>query len=621
MSDSPSHNDRLADYISRYCDESIQPDELEQLETWLSSDPECLAQFLLKMEIHSALAWKTRSQFNFQSGASPGEPHREDPSIPLIPISAPAPVISPLKSRAGFKVFGQLLSGSPIQLSSAWMLTLLACTLAIGGISGKFLYRESFRPTMAVENAAMPTIQPVAYLASSNGCDWGHQSQELWQVGKNIHLGEELALHDGIAEFRLSSGVALTIEGPAALVLNSPTSVIVQHGRLTTRVPWEVDDFKVLASTCRITACDAEFSVNVAGSEVDIHVFSGEAIVSSSPFEAIEPEQWEQGTETTGLVQQEKDLPSGSWFAKARVPQGRGLALMSNDGMMRVSGWHAAVEGEFATKLSMAGQLPVSPSYVDEVMKSKPVGYWRFESQKDGRIPNEVSSNELQIVGSVHFLGDDANQMIELGRIGSEGYLVSSKPMNVLAGTNYSVEVWVKPSHSHRGGIASLVSSPHSDGSHTDQTNLHAFSLELTGAQYSRALKVQGLKDVYRSRIRLLHRDPPGGDYNTGTSCFSADPYMFRRWQQIAAVKQGRKLRLYVDGKLAATNDDPTFLARNLYFEVGQFIGTAKVLPFVGQLDELSVYKRALSEEEIQRHYKSMNWSPRVRDTDPNTDA
>jgi hypothetical protein len=179
----------------------------------------------------------------------------------------------------------------------------------------------------------------------------------------------------------------------------------------------------------------------------------------------------------------------------------------------------------------------------------------------------------------------------------------------------------VKPSHSHRGGIASLVSSPHKDGSYAAQTNMHAFSLELTGAQYSQALKVQGLKNVYRSRIRFLHRDPPGGDYNTGTSCFSADPYVFRRWQQIVAVKQGRKMKLYVDGKLAATNEDPTFLARNLYLEVGQFIGTARVLPFVGQLDELSVYKRALSEKEIKQHYKSMNSIKEKDQSSQGTDA
>jgi hypothetical protein len=598
----PSKNDEVFELLAlRYLDDVHAESDARLLAEQLASSPE-------KREAFAALSIEVGLLKEMSLATQPETESYEIGRKPSVKSIAFGKLMD-------FGLRGRGL-GSYLHFSA---FSLLFIGLLLGVVFGWMLRRDRQRSVAVTSTESR--IVPVAYLTATNGCAWGGGTPQVRPVGSSVQLGDEIALHDGIAEFRLSSGVILTIEGPAALVLNSPASVIVQHGKLTTRVPWEVNDFKVLASTCRITACDTEFSVNVAGSEVDVHVFSGEAIVCSSPFEAVEAERWEQGIETTGLVQQEENLPSGSWFAKARVPQGRGLALMSNDGMMRVSGWHAAVEGEFAAKLSMAGQLPASSDYVDVVMKSKPVGYWRFEAQKDGRIPNEVSSNELRIVGSVHFLGDNANQMIELGRIGSEGYLVSSKPMNVLAGTNYSVEVWVKPSHSHRGGIASLVSSPHTDGSFAVQSNLHAFSLELTGAQYSRALKVQGLKDVYRSRIRFLHRDPPGGDYNTGTSCFSADPYMFRRWQQIVAVKQGRKLRLYVDGKLAATSDDPTFLARNLYLEVGQFIGTTKVLPFVGQLDELSVYKRALSEEEIKQHYKSMNWSPKARNSGPKTDA
>jgi hypothetical protein len=141
--------------------------------------------------------------------------------------------------------------------------------------------------------------------------------------------------------------------------------------------------------------------------------------------------------------------------------------------------------------------------------------------------------------------------------------------------------------------------------------NSHAFSLDLSGARFSAVLKYQGLKDIQRSRVRFLHRDPPGSDYRTGKACFSADPYMFRRWQQIVAVKQGRRMQLYVDGRLSATNTDPTFLATNLFLEIGQFIGTEKVLPFVGQLDELSIYDRALSKDEIEQHYRSIRWAPK----------
>jgi hypothetical protein len=277
--------------------------------------------------------------------------------------------------------------------------------------------------------------------------------------------------------------------------------------------------------------------------------------------------------------------------------------------MMRISGWHGARETHFTSRQSMAGQLPVSPAYVTAVKQSKPIGYWRFESERDGRFKSEVPSADLQIVGDVHLLGHGDNQLVEFGQTDSSGHLVSSKPLAGLGGKNYSVEVWVKPSHSHRGGLVGLVAKPHTEMPQPDPASAQGFSLELTGTYHSSALKTHGLT-FRRSRIRFLHRDPPGGDYHTGKSCFSADPYIFRHWQHIVAVKQGARMRLYFDGRLCAVNQDPTSLARNLYLEIGKIIGTTKVLPFVGQLDELSIYNRALSDDEVLKHYRSIRWAP-----------
>jgi hypothetical protein len=104
-------------------------------------------------------------------------------------------------------------------------------------------------------------------------------------------------------------------------------------------------------------------------------------------------------------------------------------------------------------------------------------------------------------------------------------------------------------------------------------------------------------------RVRFLHRDPPSYEFALGTSCFSKTPYGLRQWQHIVAVKDGPEMRLYINGEVAASAEDNTPLSDGLELLVGQLDRERDWRPFVGQLDELAFYDRALSDPEIQRHY------------------
>src|SRR5690606_20074073 len=135
-------------------------------------------------------------------------------------------------------------------------------------------------------SAPIATITPAAYLTSDTGCAWGGTSTRFRTVGSSVDFGEEISLLEGIAEFRLSSGVFLSIEGPAGVVLASANALVVQDGKLTAHVPWSTDDLKVLAGACRSEASTAGLGVFVTGGRVDAHVFSGEALaVNASLFD------------------------------------------------------------------------------------------------------------------------------------------------------------------------------------------------------------------------------------------------------------------------------------------------------------------------------------------------
>jgi hypothetical protein len=170
---------------------------------------------------------------------------------------------------------------------------------------------------------------------------------------------------------------------------------------------------------------------------------------------------------------------------------------------------------------------------------------------------------------------------------------LSEGPIEELSGVEgYSFETWVKPSHFHRGAVLALTTGTRR--SETDEPDHFGFRLELQ----------RGFTTNGRGRpgsIRFLHRNPPtpGG----GTSCYSNRLYELRHWQHVVTVKDGASMHVYLNGKKVATATDATPMARKFYLMVGQCVAETKYC-YVGQLDELAVYRRALSAEEIAEHCK-----------------
>jgi hypothetical protein len=83
--------------------------------------------------------------------------------------------------------------------------------------------------------------------------------------------------------------------------------------------------------------------------------------------------------------------------------------------------------------------------------------------------------------------------------------------------------------------------------------------------------------------------------------------YGLRYWQHIVAVHRGTSTQLFLDGKKVAEGEGPKRIPSDLFLVVGQAytasIAEAEFI-FVGQLDELAMYPRALSADEIVQHYK-----------------
>lgn len=444
-------------------------------------------------------------------------------------------------------------------------------------------------------------LPPAAYITSTNGCNWSGTTPSLRAAGNGIQVGDEIALQEGIAEFRTANGAYISVEGPADFVLTSADSLVLQYGKVTTQVPWSMREFRVMAGGCRLTTSEAEFGVCVAGARIDTHVFAGEVLATNAQIIS------------HGAVQEDaptSPASSGDAFLTCTIGEGRSLTLTTRDGVMKRSRWTRANPAFFATKLNMAGPLPVSKAYVDAVLASAPKAYWRFESQSNGIVKSEVpSGGALSMVGNVRLVDLGGYRAAEFPP-GVDGYFYSRDAVEALANTDYSLEVWVKPSHVHYGTILGMCPS--------EPINVVANSLLLEVQSSSR----QPGRDNFGhpSSVRFLHRDPPNRNAKLGTNCYSTLPYTVRRWQHIVAVKHGPQMSLYIDGKQDGEASDASSLAPGQRLVVGrQALSVDNAIQFIGQLDEVAVYSRALSAEEIQEHCNKIEWSQATKPTvDPN---
>lgn len=93
----------------------------------------------------------------------------------------------------------------------------------------------------------------------------------------------------------------------------------------------------------------------------------------------------------------------------------------------------------------------------------------------------------------------------------------------------------------------------------------------------------------------------PNGSSRTNTVVVSPVPVALNQWTLIVATYDGTALRLYLDGQLAAqTSYSHGIFAGTSHIGIGGVPqSTTNLWPFVGALDEIAIYNRALSDAEI----------------------
>jgi hypothetical protein len=240
------------------------------------------------------------------------------------------------------------------------------------------------------------------------------------------------------------------------------------------------------------------------------------------------------------------------------------------------------------------------------VKEDQPLAYWRFESLSEGHVKNEMGPQlPIRVVGEVALRGSEANHYAEfidsLAEEHINAMLVTDEPLSADPLKEYSIEIWVKPSHYQQASILGLVGGPLDE----NKQSRHGMLLELAGPH------PPVTSTTHPGRVRYLNRFPAARAPQRKESVFSKDAYELRRWQHVVVVKDAEYKRLYVNGKLQAELSDTNPIGGGLTVLVGRLHEQRPERRFIGQFDDLAMYGHALSPSDVERHYRLARPQPK----------
>ncbi len=374
------------------------------------------------------------------------------------------------------------------------------------------------------------------------------------ETGAQLLAGMRFTLEEGIVELTMRRGTTVVLEAPCIVEVHDDNALRLDRGKLTAQVPPSASRFAVHTPVMRIVDLGTEFGVVAEeGGQVEVHVFTGE-VVLHSPDASLEPKQLSKGQ----AVRIDGRTRAVQSFEADESAFARSMAQQQRDGMRR---------------------------HMELIRSAAPIAYWRFATLAQGFVPNEMSARYRAVaIGNVRVTNATLHPSIVLGE-GGEGFMIESIT-ELREADAYAIECWFNPREAHHGVLLRLVGG---------------FRIELTG---DRADGEQPARAV-----RFIPH--PSSD-----AVASSTPYEVDQWQHVVVTKEGSEIRLYLNGHLVQSAKDSrrlpaTIHALHLGMDRSARGDTSR---FRGRMDEMAIYRHALSAEQVAQHYHSwMNEQIRSR--------
>lgn len=584
---------RLAALVALQLDNALNEDEAAELVTLLRSSAENREDYVTFCVQAQAMAERMRSRSlgsDILALETPASPANGDSASPDDSASLHDALVLPAvhdedeedpESQArsvSSPIWVAPVTGDPVVRRPRWPLALAASVLvAIGAFAWRFS-SSAPSPAPVVSTAPSRPIEPAAVITATLDAEWAAPFDFL-AAGQDVPAAT-VQLRAGLVHLRLSNGVNLSVEGPAAFEVHSADHVELTHGRMCADVPPAAIGFAIETPATRVVDLGTSFGVSVSsehGSRVE--VFDGLVELASASASATAPSAGHR-VDAGGArqVNQAGTISETSMTPGLFVRPGQLSDWARNARGASFERWRVASE-----RLRRDASLVLY--YTFDAASSGPVG-----GSSQSHLPNHALAARGQwpiVLGDpspVWAAGRVANKRsIDLTASPGQGLLLTDYPAT--SNGQLTVAAWVNARSLPRW--AAIVKNRG----------------ETIPGQFSFGLEGDGGYLVARIT------QATGGDAYVRDATGSALPV--GRWVHVAFVADGNTLRLYRDGiEVGSGPGGPIVAARTVPAmsigfrtnDEGSAITAANFGErWDGLIDELMVYHRPLSAEEIRR--------------------
>jgi hypothetical protein len=432
----------------------------------------------------------------------------------------------------------------------------------------------------------------VGYLGKSLDAVWCEGQAERFHA-EPLFAGDVIELSSGSVAIRLLHGVDVSVEGPAIWIVESPTRSSLKQGKLRANVPHSpsVTKFTVRTPVGEVVDLGTEFGVQVESEgTTHFHVFDGSVAVSLA-----EASDSQRAPPTV--------LHAGEGM---RVElSGSTERIVSNDEMfVRVR--DIGIREDFRRWRAYSRKLAQDPSLVAYYTFEIPSA--SFQRSSFHRLSNTAALTRGRFDGR---LGDgvhpDTAPHWTSGRWKGKGAL----SFNKFRKQRVVVDDWHRQTLDKAMTFAAWVRLRDKDS--TDWTVIASqCNYRVTPKEYFFHFSVQGAPLGSPSAMQRLILRLADDGVHARTFCDaqqSACGWWARDgWTHVAfTAETGGAVRIYQNGRLVSTASEPlrpqSFPTNTQPLVIGGAV--RGVTSFMhGVIDEVAIFKRALSEAEIQTMYQ-----------------
>lgn len=415
------------------------------------------------------------------------------------------------------------------------------------------------------------TVLPVAKVSNEVNAEWLSASGQI-NLQSQLYPGP-LTLKKGFAEIVLDSGARVLLEAPVKIDLETASRIYLQRGRLVANIEQSAEDrFVIRTANSTVVDFGTEFGVEVDETgQTDAYVFKG----------AVE---LRQGSDP---LKYDNKLP---------LQAGQSGRVRRTGELVRV----AAEPQQF---------INVIPSpYEYAVLKTRPLYYWRFEQDQQGLLRNRMDlriNPDNKLMGKVRYvegpnLGDNkSNNALCLSGDENDYVVISDMVSEMTESGALTLALWVRSEPAKAPFRTIMYTRNESEGfrnsNHLRMTEDNKFDFVMTGEDKG--------EDI---TINVLSNAVPENQWS----------------HVVVSYSGGHQLKLYVNGQLEASRSlsaNIQTLPSDIFWCIGSGpLGFSSIpgslndiAPFKGSIDEVSLYNREMTAEEVRMLYKAAggSWS------------